>query len=187
MLIIVIILILLILAFFLLLRSRESHKWAVREREASGIPQGRITYTDLNKPAKALFSARLGLVGKPDYIVEIGDKYIPVEAKPGVARRPYRNHVLQLATYCLLIEEIYNQRVPFGILAYSGGQQFRIPFTAVLREEVTRIINEMRIYLAGKSIRRNHDVLARCRSCPFRKFCNQRIAYTDFRRSNGYH
>jgi CRISPR-associated exonuclease Cas4 len=176
MLIIVVILILFILAFFLLLRSRSRYKWIVRERENFGIPQGKITYTDLNKPAEALFSARLGLVGKPDYIVEIGNKYIPVEAKSGEARRPYRNHVLQLATYCLLIEEMYNQTVPFGILTYSGGQQFRIPFTAVLREDITKTLNGMRMQLASKSVRRNHDVPARCKSCPFRKFCNQRIA-----------
>jgi len=176
MLIIVIILILFILAFFLLLRSRTRYKWIVREKEKFGIPQGKITYTDLNKPAGSLFSAGLGLVGKPDYIVETSGKYIPVEAKSGKARRPYRNHVLQLATYCLLIEEIYNQTVPFGILTYSSGQQFRIPFVAVLREEVIKTLNEMRMQLASKSAKRNHDVPARCKFCAFRNFCNQRIA-----------
>lgn len=176
MLIIVVILILFILAFFLLLRSRTRYRWVVKEKEKIGIPQGKITYTDLNKPAKSLFSARLGLVGRPDYIVEIGSKHIPVEVKSGKARRPYRNHVLQLATYCLLLEEVYNQTVPFGILTYSGGQQFKIPFVAVLREEVIKTLNEMRMQLASKSAERNHDVAARCKFCSFRKFCNQRIA-----------
>lgn len=176
MLIIVVILILFILAFSLLVRSRTRYKWIVREKEKLGIPQGKITYTDLNKPAKSLFSAGLGLVGKPDYIVEISSKYIPVEAKSGKAHRPYGNHVLQLATYCLLIEEIYKQTVPFGILTYSGGQQFKIPFAAVLREEVIKTLSEMRMQLASKSAKRNHDVPAKCKFCPFRKFCNQRIA-----------
>jgi len=176
MLIIVVILILFILAFFLLLRSRTRYKWIVREKEKFGIPQGKITYTDLNKPAESLFSARLGLVGRPDYIVEISSKHIPVEVKSGKTRGPYRNHVLQLATYCLLIEEIYNQTVPFGILTYSSGQQFTIPFTAVLREDITKTLNEMRMQLASKSAERNHDVAARCKFCSFRKFCNRRIA-----------
>jgi CRISPR-associated exonuclease Cas4 len=173
--IIVVALILFITAFFLLLRSRRRYKWIVKEKEKFGILQGKITYTDLNKPAKPLFSSGLGLVGKPDYIVETNNKYIPVEVKSGKVRRPYRNHVLQLATYCLLIEEIYNQPVPFGILTYSGGQQFKIPFVAVLREEVIKTLNEMRMQLASKSVKRNHDVSARCKFCPFRKFCNQRI------------
>ncbi len=174
--IVVVILILFITACFLLLRSRRRHKWIVKERGKFGIPQGKITYTDLNKPAEPLFSAGLGLVGKPDYIVEISNKYIPVEVKSGKARRPYGNHILQLATYCLLIEETHNQTVPFGILTYSGGQQFEIPFVAVLGEEVIKTLNEMRMQLASKSVKRNHDVSARCKSCPFRKFCNQRIA-----------
>lgn len=173
--IIVVILILLIMAFFLLLRSRRRYKWIVKEKEKFGIPQGKITYTDLNKPAQALFSARLGLVGKPDYIVEIGNRHVPVEVKSGKARRPYRNHILQLATYCLLIEDIYNETVPFGILAYSDGQQFRIPFVAVLREDVIKTISEMRVQLASKSAKRSHNVSAKCKSCGFRKFCNQRI------------
>jgi len=176
MLIIVVILILFMLAFLPLLYSRWKYKWIVKEKEKFGIPQGKITYTNLNKPAKPLFSAGLGLVGKPDYIVEISNKYIPVEVKSGKARRPYRNHVLQLAAYCLLIEEIYNQAVPFGVLTYSGEQQFRIPFTAMLREDIAKTLSEMRTQLASKSAKRNHDVPARCKFCSFRKFCNQQIA-----------
>jgi len=173
--IIVVILILFITALSLLLRSRRRHKWIVKEKEKFSIPQGKITYTDLNRPTEPLFSAGLGLVGKPDYIVEINNKYIPVEVKSGKARRPYGNHVLQLATYCLLIEEIYNQTVPFGILIYSGGQQFTIPFVAVLKEEVMKTLDEMRMQLASKSVERNHNVSAKCKFCPFRRFCNQKI------------
>ena len=176
MLIVVVILVLFILALFLLLRSRAENKRVAREREEYGIPEGRITYTDLNKPAKPLFSANLGLVGKPDYIVERNGKYIPVEVKSGKARSPYRNHMLQLATYCLLIEEIYNQTVPFGVLTYSDGQQFKIPFGIELREEITKTLKEMRMQLASKSVNRNHTTPARCKFCSLRKFCNQRLA-----------
>jgi CRISPR-associated exonuclease Cas4 len=159
----------------MLIWSWRRRKWVAKEKEKSGIPQGKIIYTDLNRPAQALFSARLGLVGKPDYIVEINSKHIPVEVKSSKARRPYRSHVLQLATYCLLIEDVYNETVPFGILAYSDGQQFIIPFVAVLKEDVIKTISEMRVQLASKSAERNHNVPAKCKFCPFRKFCNQRI------------
>jgi hypothetical protein len=45
------------------------------------IPEGKITYSDLNKPAKPYFSKRYRITGKPDYIIKRNKDFIPVEMK----------------------------------------------------------------------------------------------------------
>lgn len=124
-----VILLLIALAVIFLLISRKEHKVAEKVKDEYGIPDGNILYTDLNRPAKPLFSKRYRITGKPDYIV-LDDKLnvpIPVEVKSGYADKPYWNHVLQLAAYCLLIEETYGKPVPYGLIVYGDGSQHRIP------------------------------------------------------------
>jgi len=156
-------------------RSRRSYKYVRRMRKEYGIPEGRIVYTDLDKPAEPLFSEPLRLTGKPDFIVNFKGQYIPVEVKTGVTDSPYRNHVLQLAAYCLLVEEKYNEIIPFGVLVYGGGRQFRIPFEAFLKRQVITIMEEMRTKLASGMIQRNHTLIAKCQYCSMRVHCSQSI------------
>ena len=57
-----------------------------RQRRASGLPGGRVIYTDTRawgKVEKPLFDKDLGLTGKPDYLIEQNGKIIPVEVKTG--------------------------------------------------------------------------------------------------------
>jgi len=167
--------VLLLVGMILLLQSRRAYRRAKETRGDYGIQEGRITYSDLNKPAQPLFSRRVGLAGKPDYIVRLKGQYIPVEVKTGVAAQPHRSHVLQLAAYCLLLEETHDLNVPFGILVYGDGRQFRIPFGADLRTEVEKTLEEMRARLASGSVKRDHDMVAKCRPCSLRRHCKQRI------------
>ena len=105
-----------------------------------------MIYSDLDRPAKALFSKKLGISGKPDYI--ISDKryggLIPIEIKSGRAAKPYRNHVLQLAAYCLLVEETYHKSVPYGIIVYADGKQHKIIFDGSLRSDLIGVVKEMK-------------------------------------------
>ncbi len=156
-------------------RSRRSYKYVRTIRKEYGIPEGRIVYTDLDKPAEPLFSEQLRLTGKPDFIVNFKRQYIPVEVKTGVTDSPYRNHVLQLAAYCLLVEEKYNQVIPFGVLVYGGGRQFKIPFEAFLKRQVITVMEEMRTKLASGTLQRNHNLIAKCQHCSMRVHCNQSI------------
>ncbi len=99
---------LLALALFILWLSSR------RQKEA-GLPGGRVIYTDtrawgapLEKP---LYDSKLGLTGKPDYLVEQKGQIIPVEVKSGRAPdSPYDLHIYQLASYCLLVDKIYGKR-----------------------------------------------------------------------------
>ena len=52
-----------------------------RQRRAAGLPAGRVIYTDTRAwgvVERPLFDAKLGLTGKPDYLVEQNSKLIPV-------------------------------------------------------------------------------------------------------------
>lgn len=139
------------------------------------IQDGRITYSDLNTPAKALFSKRFRLSGKPDYIVKKNNHYIPVEVKTGEHHRIQKNHVFQLAAYCQLLEDNYGGFVPYGILVYNTDQQYKIPFDPKLRFELESSIKEMRRLLKTKNIQRNHADPYRCRSCSMRSYCGVKL------------
>ena len=94
-----------ILCVFLLASGLVLLSVARRRRVPSGIPRGRVVYTDtggwkrLDRP---LFSRESLLTGRPDYLVAAGADIVPVEVKSGRSpAQPYLSHVLQLAAYCL--------------------------------------------------------------------------------------
>jgi CRISPR-associated protein Cas4 len=144
-----------------------------------GIPYGRVIYSDLDRPAKSLFSKKLGISGKPDYI--ISDKryggLIPIEIKSGRAAKPYRNHVLQLAAYCLLVEETYHKSVPYGIIVYADGKQHKIVFDELLRSDLIGVVNEMKQSMRSGCPTRDHSLKRRCISCSFQANCKYCLAY----------
>jgi len=139
------------------------------------IPDGSITYSDLDIPAKPLFSKRYRISGKPDYIVEKNGQYIPVGLKSGSHSSPLKNHVLQLGTYCQLIEDAYGTYVPYGVLVYDS-ESFVILFNPQLRFEVSSTIKKMRTCLHDERVIINHDEGRRCNACSMRRFCGERIA-----------
>jgi len=165
-------LILLAVGVFLLRQSRRLH-------QQTGLSQGRVIYTDTgawNRCEKPLFSPRYLLTGRPDYLVDDGGARIPVEVKSTVCPpTPYRSHVLQLAAYCLLVEEEYGQPPPYGIIKYQD-QTCAIEYTAPLRSELLSILAEMRQHLAADDVPPSHANPNRCRSCGYREECEERLA-----------
>ncbi|WP_165394803.1 CRISPR-associated protein Cas4 [Methanofollis fontis] len=148
--------------------------YAIREvRDQYGIPEGELLYTDLDHPAEVLFSEKYRISGRPDYILrdEMTGDHIPVEVKSGRAKKPYWNHILQVAAYCLLVEEHYHTRVPYGVLVYGDGEQHRIDFTEDLRRQVLSTVDAMRECCAGTPVRRNHNASVRCRNCAYSDEC----------------
>jgi len=81
------------------------HSNVVHKKKQYKIPKGKMTYSDLNVPAKPFFSKRHRITGKPDYVIIENNKYIPIELKSGSHLMPRKNHILQLATYCQLLED----------------------------------------------------------------------------------
>ncbi len=73
-----------VIALFFLVSAIALFVLSERRQKSSGIPSGRLIYTDMRgwgKPAEPLYDPVLNLVGKPDYLVENGKHIIPVEVK----------------------------------------------------------------------------------------------------------
>jgi CRISPR-associated exonuclease Cas4 len=171
--IVYLILVLFILSLILLLASREEAALAKKARREYGIPQGQVVYTDLDRPAKPFFSRKFRIAGKPDYIIkdERIKSFIPVEVKSAKAKKPHWGHVLQLAAYCILIEEVYAARVPYGVIVYADGKQHRIRFDDALRSKVLSVAEEMRHCLKQGGVNEGSRFKGRCRSCSVRGDC----------------
>ncbi len=120
-----------------------------------------------------LRSPRYRLVGRPDELRRLPDgTVVPVEIKsrstpPG---GPPRSHRIQVYAYALLVEETTGRSPPFGVLRYSDGGEFRIPWTVEARRELLEIRG---------AVSRPYDGAARpspgrCRRCRFRDGCDAR-------------
>ncbi len=164
---------LLVVAYWLLRQSRT-------EQIASGLPVGEIIYADTGawqRVEKSLISRRYGLVGKPDYVMASsadGKRVtIPVEVKSGKRpATPPLGHLLQLGVYCILVEEKYGATPSHGLLHYADAT-LRIAFTETLRQEVLTAATALRAAESARTVRRNHQEPARCRSCGYRQACGK--------------
>lgn len=161
--------------FYVALRLRRD---VMERREEYGVPEGEIEFTEtLSEDSQNLVSEKYGINGKPDYIVVDKDgNYIPVEIKTGrVPKGPLFSHILQLASYCLLVEERYNKAPPYGILEYEDRVKHKIEYTENLKNLVVEKVNEMRKALVTKNVHRNHNRPGKCKSCSRRDACPERL------------
>jgi CRISPR-associated exonuclease Cas4 len=151
--------------------------WGLRLRRQTGLPWAPVIAQDmygrtLDKP---LFARRLGLTGKPDYLLDIRGSSVPVEVKPGRrAARPYESDLMQLAAYCLLVEETNGTAPPYGLLRYAE-RTFRLDYTAQVREELLALLDEMRAALQEPDCDRSHDDPRRCMGCGFFEQCDEAL------------
>lgn len=169
----VIVLFLLFLAAALWFRGRDM-------RRESGLPAGNVIYTDTGAwraNNHVLHAAGLRIVGKPDYLVEQANGVIiPVEVKSGLAPDvPWEGQVLQLAAYCLLVEENFGVRPPYGILQYQD-HAFAIDYTGDLEADLLDVLEEMRATRDALDPEPDHDEPRRCAACGVRQACDRRMA-----------
>lgn len=147
-------------------------------RQQAGLPAGRVTYVDTGaweRAERPLFSNQYHLTGRPDYLVRVRDDVIPVEVKSGAApARPYEAHILQLAAYCLLVEEVKARPVPYGIVKYDD-RAFEINYTPELRQRLLDTLAAMRASLAVPEVERSHHDARRCAGCGYRDGCQDRL------------
>lgn len=162
----------LLIAGLLLLRQ------ANRQRKHTGLPQGRVIYADTgawDRVERPLFSRRHRLTGKPDYLLDDDGEIVPLEVKSGAApSQPYLSHVLQLAAYCLLVEETYDVRPSYGIIHYRD-QTFAIDFTPELEDWLLATLDEMRQDTKANDVPRSHNNPVQCAACGYRPFCDQSL------------
>ncbi len=147
-------------------------------RQSTGLPSGRIVYEDVDQgrpPEGPLISKQWRLVGKPDYLLESEEGLIPVEVKSANLPRngnPYWGHVLQLAAYCLLVEEVYGQRPPHGYIRYRD-KTVRVPYTDELRNALLDTLVEVRMAMMAEGMARSHDDVWRCAHCGMAYVCGR--------------
>jgi len=152
---------------------------AVRMKAKTGLPGGRIIYSDTKlwgaPVEKPLFDGSLGLTGKPDYLIEQGGELVPVEVKSSRApSAPYDSHIFQVAVYCLLVEKVY-QRTPSHGLIHYPGKTFSVDFTDELRQNTLELLSDMHHMENLKSIPRSHEDPNKCGRCGYKDICDQRL------------
>ncbi|HZS08372.1 MAG TPA: PD-(D/E)XK nuclease family protein [Blastocatellia bacterium] len=152
---------------------------AARLRRRSGLPEGEVVYEDASGLAREpLFSRRLGLTGKPDYLLrDPHGNLIPVEVKSGRAPRggrPYESHRMQLAAYLCLVEDVLQRPAPYGLIRYQD-QTLEVANTEELREQLGGLIARMRTLIERGEAHRSHDQAQRCSRCSMAHACDERL------------
>jgi CRISPR-associated exonuclease Cas4 len=160
---------LLTIALWLALRARHG-------QQQSGLPQGRLVYADTGRwsaVAEPYYSPRYRLTGKPDYLVDGDDGMVPVEVKhtaAPVGGRAYESHVMQLAAYCLLVEEAHGEAPPYGLIRYDDAT-VRIDYSADVRNRLLELLGDVRASRSQDDVGRTHRDAARCCACGVRHAC----------------
>lgn len=167
-------------ALLLIIMAIFSWFWSKRKRTESGLPPGDILYSGHGTwvPQRdSLYSADYGLVGRPDYLVTNRQGgIVPVEVKSaGAPENPHDGHVMQLAAYCLLVDEVYSIRPEYGILQYQD-RAFAVEYSDELEEDLLDVLVNMREDLFVGELNRSHEDWSRCSHCSMREHCSQRLA-----------
>lgn len=179
---------------FLLLVALFARAAARSAERSSGLPAGRLVYSDTGfavgrvapaekgpegvRQERPLVSRRYGLTGRPDYLVRSAEGIVPVEVKSTrspATGRPYDSHVMQLAAYCLLAEDALGASVPYGVIRYADGE-VSVDYTPELREDLLALLEEMREARAAEDVHRSHDDPRRCKGCSVREHCVESLA-----------
>jgi len=179
----------LICAVLAIVIERAAHRVASQ----TGLPAGKLIYSDTGfvtgklgaattdeygrKVERPLVSERFGLIGRPDYLVDTGNGVIPVEVKSArlpASGQPYDSHVLQLAAYCLLVEDLLDAEVDCGIIRYRDAE-IKVAYTPQLRIILLDVIEDMRAARRAAEVHRSHDEDGRCAACRMREVCDEAL------------
>lgn len=136
--------------------------------------KGKIEYIDIDD-SKVFRSERYGLSGRPDYVIKVGENLIPVEEKTGrTPRGPLFSHILQVAAYCLLIEESTGKAPPYGIIKYPEHEH-EIDYNEDLKRILVEKLSEMRRIMEEGEAHRNHNRPGKCAHCSRKHICPERL------------
>ncbi|UCE81372.1 MAG: CRISPR-associated protein Cas4 [Methanobacteriota archaeon] len=164
----------LIAASYFLYRSLKSADIAQLLRNEFKI-KGKIEYIDMDD-SKVFISEKYGISGKPDYVMKLGDQQIPVEVKKGrTPQGPLFSHIVQIAAYCLLIEDATGIPPPYGVLRYPE-QEHEIEYNEDMKKVLLEKVQDIRRARIKGEAHRNHKRPGKCRSCSRRDFCPEKIA-----------
>jgi CRISPR-associated exonuclease Cas4 len=159
------------------LRWNEQHfrrdRLLSERQRALGLPEGELVYEDADGLGESLSSSEFPLVGKPDYVVQLPDgRPVPIELKLNVhdVTAPYSNHQIQVAAYCLILEDYFAQAPTHGILRYAD-REFTIEYTPAMRKKVIRLLTQMTVCSEQEPPQLARQRAAKCRICAFQPIC----------------
>jgi CRISPR-associated exonuclease Cas4 len=165
-------------SLFLYVSLRNTER-AIKARKRSGIATGEVVDVGAAADGKEsiMVSTQYGLRGLPDVVLRVEDELIPVEVKTGrVPKGPLFSHILQLAAYCLLIEERQGRPPPYGVLQYGKHVRHEIDYNDELKWTLVNKLIEMRQIIRSGEAHRNHRRPGKCASCSRREGCSERLA-----------
>lgn len=118
-----------------------------------------------------LESDALGLKGKID-VLDLGDgRTVPVERKRAGSGEYYWNDEVQIAGYCLLLEDHLEKTIHEGaIYLYETDQRMHVPITQNHREAVHDAIEAMQ-KMTPKTVPPLVDNPSKCEKCSTREYC----------------
>jgi len=118
-----------------------------------------------------LESEELGLKGKIDVLDMEDARAVPVERKRAESGQYYRSDKIQLAGYCMLLEEYLGESVREGaIYLYETDQRLHVTITEDHRESVKKQIEKMRS-MAPDVVPPLTDNPSKCEKCSTREYC----------------
>ncbi|GCF11705.1 CRISPR-associated protein Cas4 [Dictyobacter arantiisoli] len=164
------------LACFLLLfneRRVQRERLIEAHHQALGLPPGELVYENTDSLGEALTSDIYPLLARPAYVVKLQNNLLfPVDIKP-IAQNtmtPEPHHVLQVATYCLILEEYAEEPPTHGLLRYTD-RDFTIEYTPALRRKIIRLLKEMDLCSAEMPPALQKQKASKCRACIYQPIC----------------
>ncbi len=165
----------LLMATYFLHSHLDSIRNAKMLRSSRRIEHGVITYVDHEDEAPILVSEEYCLRGRPDYILFKNEEYVPVEEKTGrTPRGPYFSHIMQMASYCLLVRENLGKCTQ-GLLKYEK-KDFNIELDARTVKTFKDIRKKMESALKNDDFHRNHNRKGKCAGCSRKEECPESLA-----------
>jgi len=145
------------------LRGRMEHE---RVHEAGSESQGDVRV----ERGLALWSRRLGLVGKSDVVEFHGSAPYPIEYKHG--RKRQRDPAeIQLCAQAMCLEEMTGQPVPKGAIFHQGSRRrTEITLDENLRRRVEEAVAAVRALLSSQTLPAPVND-ARCDLCSLKESC----------------
>jgi hypothetical protein len=127
---------------------RLRHELGVEE---AGLSARVVAADDSQLGSLTLRADRVGLVARPDHLVQIGGGIvIPIEQKPR-AQRLYQSHLLELGAQLVVVEERFGPRPPYGGVVLAGGRSEHVTFDRNLQLAVEEAVGAMLPTTAGRS------------------------------------
>ncbi len=150
---------------------------AEEQREEVDIDEGGIlAYSDDSTQSDLLVDEKTGLRGRPDQIIVIENKFVPVEQKTGkVPIEPHFSHRLQVLAYLKLVSELTNTPAEYGILRYGKEALHRIDWDETGKGLLLEHISEVQRLMVEGGAARNHERPGKCRNCSRRHRCPESL------------